>query len=132
MASSLETRPFDKMTPQEALRLQHFLFERALAIVEAKRHDYSGAIDPFRNLRSSEVHGVEPWRGTLVRIQDKLARIRAVTEAGGKAKVAESMIDTFADVLNYTCILAGLVWEELSLTEGLGYEGVVDGRAGYR
>lgn len=103
------------MTQAEALELQRAIINHAMGIVTAKRRDYSGQEDPFRNLRSSEVHGVEPWRGTLVRLQDKLSRIRSIMDNGGDMAVEESLLDTFADVINYTAILAGLVWEELEL-----------------
>ncbi len=104
-----------KITNEEAIRLQEFLRDHSYGLMMKKRKDYSGDDDPFRNLRSSEVHGVEPWRGTMVRLQDKLARIRSVMEAGGHMEVDESLIDTFADIHNYTDIIAGLVWEVLGL-----------------
>ncbi len=103
------------LSNKQAIRLQKFLMAHALRIVLKKRQDYSGTEDPFRNLRSAEVHGVEPWRGTLVRLQDKLSRIRSIMDAGGVMNVEEAMIDTFADIINYSCILAGLVWETLEL-----------------
>ena len=103
------------ITNEEAIRLQEFLRDHSYGLMMAKRKDYSGDDDPFRNLRSSEVHGVEPWRGTMVRLQDKLARIRSVMEADGVMEVDESLIDTFADIHNYTDIIAGLVWEVLGL-----------------
>ena len=51
----------------------------------------------------------------MVRLQDKLSRIRSIVEAGGVMEVEEALLDTFADVINYTAILAGLVWEDLDL-----------------
>ena len=104
-----------RMNQDDALALQRHIIEHAMSILHGKRRDYSGTEDPFRNLRSSEVHGVEPWRGTLVRLQDKLSRVRSIMEAGGDMQVKESLLDTFADVINYTCIAAGLVWEQLGL-----------------
>ena len=102
------------MSNEEALDLQHDLFDRALVVMKMKRMDYSGDVDPFANLRMSEFIGVEPWRGTMVRMMDKLSRIRHIMENHGEMKVTdESLDDTFMDVLNYTCILAGLCKEEL-------------------
>ncbi len=103
------------MTQGEAVRLQDYIMAHALEIMGGKRRDYSGKEDPFRNLRSAEALGVEPWRGTFVRLMDKVSRIRSITEAGGQMEVQESLIDTFADIVNYTCIAAGLVWEVLGL-----------------
>ena len=103
------------MSQEEALALQEYIMAHALKIMTGKRRDYSGKEDPFRNLRSSIVHGVEPWRGTAVRIQDKFSRIRSIMDNDGKMEVEESLVDTFADIINYACIQAGLVWEELGL-----------------
>ena len=64
-----------KMTNDEAIALQKQLMEHALGIMKKKRVDYSGHEDPFANLRMSEFVRVEPWRGTMVRLMDKLSRI---------------------------------------------------------
>lgn len=105
-----------KLTQEEAIALQKRLMDKALEIVLAKRHDYSGTEDPFRNLRDSVVlAGANPWQGVIIRIGDKFSRIRSIVEAGGVMNVDEALEDTFADIINYTCILAGLVWEELGL-----------------
>ena len=109
----------DRLTQQEAIAMQKFMIDTANSIVLAKRHDYSGANDPFGNFRKSSLFGVAPWRGVLVRLTDKLSRIEVVTNAGGGALVNESLWDTFADVVNYTCILAGLVAEIVGLPEGI-------------
>ena len=105
----------NKMTNEEALILQKQLMAHALDIMKKKRVDYSGHDDPFANLRMSEFVRVEPWRGTMVRMMDKLSRILNITENGGNMEVEEALVDTFADIINYTCILAGLVYEELDL-----------------
>ena len=103
------------MNNEEAVRLQRYIMDHALEIMVAKRHDYSGTEDPFRNLRSAEFVGVEAWRGTFVRMMDKISRVRSIMEAGGQMKVRENLIDTFSDMINYICIAAGLVWEKLGL-----------------
>lgn len=103
------------MTNEEAVRLQKHIMSHALKIMIAKRHDYSGFEDPFRNLRSAEFIGVEAWRGTFVRMLDKISRVRSIMEAGGHMEVQENLLDTFADIINYNCIAAGLVWEKLGL-----------------
>ena len=104
----------DRMTHEDAMGLQHSIINLAIGIVESKRHDYSSRDDPFGNFRKSELFGVEPWRGVLVRLTDKLSRIESIMEAGGEVKVSdETLLDTFADCVNYICILAGLCYEEL-------------------
>ena len=104
-----------RQTQEEALQLQERLFAEALEIMTKKRLDYSGAQDPYGNFRLSEaMAGVEPWRGVLVRLGDKFSRVRHIMDRGGKVYVeGEPLFDAFKDILNYTCILAGLCVEEL-------------------
>jgi hypothetical protein len=115
MLEASKKKPGYTMTGEEAVQLSKALRGHSDAIMSGKRRDYSGTEDPFRNLRSAEALGVEPWRGTFVRLMDKISRIRSITEAGGSMAVEESLVDTFADIHNYTDIAAGLVWEELGL-----------------
>jgi len=103
-----------KMTNKNALALQDAIMKQARAIVLNKRADYSGPSDPFRNFRKSELFGVESWRGVLIRMTDKMSRIESIMEAGGVIHVTdEKLFDVFCDLVNYSCILAGLCEEEL-------------------
>lgn len=113
-----------KLSYQQAAEVQQYIIDKANAIVLSKRHDYSGSVDPFGNFRKSGLFAVEPWRGVLVRLTDKLSRIQSIVEAGGESKVKdESLWDTFADAVNYVCILGGLVAEIIGLPEGLQVRG---------
>jgi hypothetical protein len=101
-----------RMTNDEAVALQEIMMRDAFNLMKAKRVDYSGHEDPFGNFRMSEFVGVEPWRGCLIRMMDKLSRIRHIMENNDTKVSDESLFDTFLDVINYTCILAGLCEEE--------------------
>lgn len=102
------------LTFDQAQTVQLGLFATALRIIGPKRRDYSGDLDPYRNLRSSAILGVEPWRGALVRLLDKVSRLARLAEKGGTGEVSEeSIIDTAADLLNYTAIAVGLIIETL-------------------
>ena len=100
------------MTQAEALNHQQQMFDDALLIMQKKRHDYSGTIDPFKNLRDAAFVGVNPLQGVMVRIMDKFARIRSFIEEGTLKVNDESTRDTLVDVLNYTCILAAMIEEQ--------------------
>lgn len=108
-----------RLTQQQAILVQLGLTAMALKLVGNKRRDYSGSVDPYRNLRMSEFVGVEPWRGSQVRNMDKFARRRSIMEAGGKAHVNESFLDTLADSINYIAIEGGLEIEELPDTQDM-------------
>jgi hypothetical protein len=102
------------MSHDDARLLQFGLFNIALRVMESKRYDYSGDEDPYRNFRFSAGVGVEPWRGALVRMLDKVSRIVRFAELSGDMKVKdESLIDTVVDLINYACIAFGLIIESL-------------------
>lgn len=103
------------LTQDDALMVQFGLIAKALQIVLNKRKDYSGEDDPFRNLRAAAIFDVDPIVGCLIRETDKNSRIASLIADLESAKhggrVGESLLDTFADKINYTCIEAGLYAE---------------------
>lgn len=101
------------MRPEEANRLHEEMFRRALEVMRKKRRDYSGNEDPFANFRASAFLGIEPWRGAMLRLMDKLARMQHVAEAGGLHHVEdETLLDTAIDALNYVVITYQLIVEQ--------------------
>ena len=48
---------------------------------DAKRHDY-GNDDIFANFRLSEMAGISPWKGSVIRMGDKYARISNFIKKG--------------------------------------------------
>jgi len=102
------------MDNTQAINLQREIMDRALEVVKCKRSDYSHGSDPFRNFRKSALFGVEPWRGVLIRLTDKMSRVESIMEKKGERAVKdETLMDVFVDMVNYACILAGLCLEEL-------------------
>lgn len=106
------------LTQEEALTVQLGLISLALQIVVGKRKNYSGTDDPYRNLRTSAIPwGIEPFMGAGVRMMDKWARTRSIVEMGEQAEMGpepqEKLLVDWADVHNYTDIIAGLVIEDL-------------------
>ena len=100
-----------RLTQEEALAVEDTIQQAADDCLLAKRQDYSGKEDPYANFRMSEFVGVEPWRGVMVRLMDKLSRVRHIMESGEVLVKDESIKDTLGDVINYTKILGGLIFE---------------------
>ena len=100
-----------KFTMEDAKAYEDWITEMADAVVDVKRRDYSGDEDPYANFRQSILVGVEPWRGVMVRMMDKLSRLKNITEAGEAKVKDESVNDTIADLINYARILGGLLKE---------------------
>jgi hypothetical protein len=68
-----------------------------------KSQDYGEPGDALANIRSgAELVGIEPWRGCLVRIADKVQRIRSYCRDGRLAN--EGFEDTLLDLASYAVI----------------------------
>lgn len=79
-------------------------------IIEAKNKDYSGGQDtPFANFMASELIGVPPELGLLMRCMDKFKRIEAFVRNGQLAVKSEPVGDAIRDTINYMVLLQGLI-----------------------
>jgi len=86
------------MTQPELLSFIQKEHEAQLDIIKKKNSDYGATTDPFANFRMfGEL-------GFLVRISDKLSRLKTLTERGS-AEVDESVEDTLRDMANYANLL---------------------------
>lgn len=111
-----------RATQRRAIDYQKGLLVLAVEILLKKRKDYSGADDPYANLRVAEGHSVHPIVGTNIRCNDKLVRVSNIVAAGmvkDGGLVGEKVIDDLRDVINYASISAGLLAEEDPETDKL-------------
>lgn len=121
------------MTRTQLLALHDETCGKCRAIMLAKNNDYAGGrgndADPFANFKMAQSIGVHPVVGILLRMMDKMQRIRTFTLDGGLAVSGESVFDAFDDILNYAILGKGLVMEQLDATaespRGLEVHGVV-------
>lgn len=79
-----------------------------------KNHDYAGKSDPFKNFRLSELIGIPAWKGCLIRISDKFARLCNFAKSGELKVKDESVEDTFKDMAIYSIIGLILYRERLN------------------
>lgn len=89
------------MTREDLLALHAKLNEEGLKVMEAKNRDYGADDDPFRNFHEFGLLGI------LVRLSDKLARLRTFTERGELTVKDESVTDTIIDARNYLVLFEG-------------------------
>lgn len=75
-----------------------------------KNHDYAGD-DPLSNLRSTEEIGIPAWKGVLVRLMDKWARLKTFAKKGSYKVKDESLMDTLMDNAVYS-LLCIIIYEE--------------------
>lgn len=98
-----------KRMTREDLRLLHeHMCEDARSLMKNKNVDYATESDIFRNFRMFGELGI------LVRMSDKLARLRSILENGRVAVSDESINDTLLDIINYSVIFAGYLGEQKS------------------
>lgn len=80
----------------------HALLKEIGELHDKKQEDYGSDTDPFANVRSSLDFGVAPWVGALIRLNDKVTRLKTLTRKG--VLVNESVIDSFMDIGVYALI----------------------------
>jgi hypothetical protein len=77
---------------------------------ESKSADYGSEEDPLANVRSgADFVNIEPWRGCMVRIADKVQRLRTFCRTG--RLVHEGVRDTLLDLSAYA-LLAIVLFDE--------------------
>ena len=75
-----------------------------------KSQDYGTRSDPLANVRNAaDLIGIAPWRAGLVRVAEKVQRIRAFCHNGHLAN--EGVLDSLMDLAAYSLIVAVLFKE---------------------
>jgi hypothetical protein len=86
------------------------LLEEMQRLHESKSADYGSEEDPLANVRSgADFVNIEPWRGCMVRIADKVQRLRTFCRTG--RLVHEGVRDTLLDLSAYS-LLAIVLFDE--------------------
>lgn len=125
MTLSLPTRVTTKhgkqnlMNKQALLKVHNETCRQALAIMDVKNNDYSGgehAHDALANFKASESLGLHPITGLLLRMQDKLQRLRSFANDGKLAVPNESAEDACLDLVNYAILAKALIIDERGLS----------------
>jgi hypothetical protein len=101
------------MNLDNLLSLHEETTTRCREIMRQKNMDYSGGDgDPFANFRIAESFGLHPVTGIILRMTDKLQRVRAFIKNGVCAVDGESVDDACDDLVNYAILMKGLLREE--------------------
>lgn len=88
----------------------HELLQEIGDLHDRKQLDYGSAKDPFANVRASEEFGIPSWVGALVRLNDKVVRLKQFAQRGSLAN--ESAKDSMLDIAVYALISYVLYEEE--------------------
>ena len=87
------------------------IFEGCLGLSKRKGKDYAGAKDSMANLR------VFGFKGILIRLFDKLYRLKNIEESGKIEVLDESVDDTLKDIIIYSALAKIMLHEKDSVTE---------------
>ena len=89
------------------------LLDEIRVLHENKNAGYSGNdLDPFKNFRQSELFGVSPFKGCLIRMSDKFSRVASLSKNPDLDLVDEKIEDTLLDLSVYALIAICLYEEE--------------------
>jgi len=79
------------------------LLDEMAELHHSKSRDYGSEEDPLANIRhGAEFVDIEPWRGCMVRIADKVQRLRTYCRTG--RLVHEGVRDTLLDLASYSLL----------------------------
>jgi len=101
------------MTSEEQSKRFYELLNTIKGLHDAKRHDYGAKEDIFANFRLSNLSGISPWKGSVVRMGDKYSRISSFIKNGDFKFKEESIKDTLLDMAIYSLITIILYEEEM-------------------
>ena len=100
------------MTKKEYQQMVEDTLAEIQQILHAKNHDYTaGSPDPFANFRLAELEGVDPVKGLMIRVSDKMQRLRAFINSGKLLVKGESFEDAVHDIIGYMLIVKGMLIE---------------------
>lgn len=103
-----EPDPLHELHPSSSRFLA--LLEEMARLHRSKSADYGSEEDPLANIRQgADFVDIEPWRGCMVRIADKVQRLRTYCKTG--TLVHEGVTDTLLDLAAYS-LLAIVLYEE--------------------
>lgn len=100
------------MTFEELLELHRYLCGKGKEIMTNKNHDYTAGGGVFDNFRHAEIFGVPGELGLLMRVMDKLMRLKSFIVLGKLAVEGEPAEDAIVDIINYMVLLAGMLDEK--------------------
>jgi hypothetical protein len=103
------------MNTIDLLKLHKQTCEKCYGIIQKKNNDYSGGAtskDALANFKMSNSLGLHPVMGLLLRIQDKMMRIRTFISDGALKVSNETIDDAFEDMINYAILGKALIMDE--------------------
>ena len=103
------------MNSKELLQLHDDTCKSCRDIMLKKNNDYTGgkkATDIFANFNSSKILDIHPVQGLLLRVIDKVQRIRSFTNDKELSVPNETVEDACDDIVNYAILAKAMLLNE--------------------
>jgi len=103
------------MTIEEIIKLLEETTNDLKNTLRRKSSDYTGgegSQDPFANFRATKVLDIDPVIGIMMRIMDKIQRVRSFVNDGELKVPNESVYDAFDDMIGYTILAKAMLKEK--------------------
>lgn len=128
-----------KFTKEEYLQFVEQTLGDMKELIRRKNADYTNGAGPFANFEISEDVGVDPIKGLVIRLLDKVQRLKSYCKQGELQVQGEGVEDIFKDFIGYSLIGLAMMQERVKtppqpLKEPLpswDLQGCVDERTGY-
>jgi hypothetical protein len=108
------------MNINQLLEIHEDTCSKCKSIMVKKNNDYTGgktATDIFANFNSSKILDIHPVQGLLLRVIDKVQRIRSFTVDKELSVPNETVEDACDDIVNYAILAKAMLIEERSKME---------------
>ena len=103
----------------------HEQLEQLGLLHDKKQQDYGTDTDPFANVRASEDFGIPAWLGCLIRMNDKVQRLKTYCKKGTLSN--EGVEDSLRDLAVYSLIALCLFQESEATSAAPDEGGVCEG-----
>ncbi len=80
--------------------------------IRRKNSDYTNGAGPFANFDKSSEVGIDPLKGLVLRMSDKMQRIYSYCNKGELQVVGEGVEDSFEDLIGYSLIALAMLEEK--------------------
>lgn len=105
----MERQDFTAINRHPLSQRFHDLLQEIGELHDRKQADYGREADPFYNVRQTEGWGIPAWVGALIRLDDKIGRLRNLAQSGS-ALQNESAEDSMLDIAVYS-LMALVLYE---------------------
>lgn len=101
-----------KYTTEEYLAFIDKTFADMKVLITAKNRDYTNGAGPFANFEQASDFGVDPFQGLMLRMGDKMQRVKSYCKQGSLQVKGEGIEDCFKDFIGYSLIALAMLNEK--------------------